>query len=65
VINLGQGAALQTGIDYSLLAGARVIVTFDADGQHFAKDVAKLVFPIIGSMFEYKELTYLINFIIN
>lgn len=47
VINLGQGAALQTGIDYSLLAGARVIVTFDADGQHCAKDVAKLVFPII------------------
>jgi len=47
VINLGQGAALQTGIDYSLRAGAKVIVTFDADGQHCAKDVAKLVIPII------------------
>src|SRR5262245_24944152 len=32
-INLGQGAALQTGIDYALRRGARTIVTFDADGQ--------------------------------
>lgn len=34
VLNLGQGAALQTGIDYALEAGAEQIVTFDADGQH-------------------------------
>lgn len=34
VINRGQGAALQTGIDYALALGARRIVTFDADGQH-------------------------------
>jgi glycosyltransferase involved in cell wall biosynthesis len=47
LINLGQGASLQTGIDYSLRADAKVIVTFDADGQHCAKDVAKLVVPII------------------
>jgi glycosyltransferase involved in cell wall biosynthesis len=47
VANLGQGAALQTGIEYSLLAGAQVIVTFDADGQHYASDVAKLVTPIL------------------
>src|SRR5262249_58936772 len=32
--NLGQGAALQTGIHYALTQGAEVIVTFDADGQH-------------------------------
>lgn len=41
--NLGQGAALQTGIDFSLRAGAEVIVTFDADGQHSASDIARLV----------------------
>ena len=42
-INLGQGAALQTGIDYALQHGADVIVTFDADGQHYAADIAQLV----------------------
>ncbi|MHA3682867.1 glycosyltransferase family 2 protein [Leucobacter sp. HY1908] len=33
-INLGQGAALQTGFDYALERGAEYVVTFDADGQH-------------------------------
>ena len=47
VINVGQGAALQTGITYSLRVGAKIIVTFDADGQHCANDIAKLVQPII------------------
>jgi polyprenyl-phospho-N-acetylgalactosaminyl synthase len=42
-INLGQGAALQTGIEYALAQGADVIVTFDADGQHRVSDVARLV----------------------
>jgi polyprenyl-phospho-N-acetylgalactosaminyl synthase len=42
-INLGQGAALQTGIEYALRRGARVLVTFDADGQHAAEDIAALV----------------------
>jgi polyprenyl-phospho-N-acetylgalactosaminyl synthase len=41
--NLGQGAALQTGIDYALQQGAEVIVTFDADGQHRAADIERLV----------------------
>ena len=42
-INLGQGAALQTGIELALSRGAGTIVTFDADGQHRAADVAKLL----------------------
>jgi glycosyltransferase involved in cell wall biosynthesis len=42
-INLGQGAALQTGIDYALRRGARAIVTFDADGQHSCEDIPTLV----------------------
>ncbi len=33
-VNLGQGAALQTGIDFALLQGAGYVFTFDADGQH-------------------------------
>jgi polyprenyl-phospho-N-acetylgalactosaminyl synthase len=42
-INLGQGAALQTGIDYALEQGADVIITFDADGQHRAADIESLI----------------------
>jgi polyprenyl-phospho-N-acetylgalactosaminyl synthase len=42
-LNLGQGAALQTGIDFALQQGADVIVTFDADGQHRAADIERLV----------------------
>jgi glycosyltransferase involved in cell wall biosynthesis len=41
-INLGQGAALQTGIDYALAQGADILVTFDADGQHRVADIARL-----------------------
>lgn len=43
LINRGQGAALQTGIDYSILQGAELIVTFDADGQHRVEDIVRLV----------------------
>jgi glycosyltransferase involved in cell wall biosynthesis len=42
-VNLGQGAALQTGFDYALKRGASVIVTYDADGQHRPEDAALLV----------------------
>src|SRR5687767_15669452 len=38
-VNLGQGAALQTGIDVALKNGADYLVTFDADGQHDVKDI--------------------------
>jgi glycosyltransferase involved in cell wall biosynthesis len=42
-INLGQGAALQTGIEYALSQGADILVTFDADGQHRVADIPRLV----------------------
>src|SRR5580692_9099799 len=42
-INLGQGAALQTGIQFALLQGADIIVTFDADGQHRTADIDGLI----------------------
>ena len=43
-INLGQGAALQTGFDYVLGAtDARYILTFDADGQHLVEDAVAMV----------------------
>ena len=42
-INLGQGAALQTGIEFALARGAEIIVTFDADGQHRTADIVRLI----------------------
>ena len=43
-INLGQGAALQTGFSYVLeQTNADYVVTFDADGQHSASDAAAMV----------------------
>lgn len=42
-INLGQGAALQTGMELALAEGADFIVTFDGDGQHRVADVAVLL----------------------
>ena len=42
-INLGQGAALQTGIDWAMRQHADIIVTFDADGQHRIADVERLI----------------------
>ena len=47
VINRGQGAAIQTGIEFSLLSGASHVVTFDADGQHDVADIARLLEPIL------------------
>jgi glycosyltransferase involved in cell wall biosynthesis len=38
-LNLGQGAALQTGIEYAVGRGADYIATFDADGQHHVEDL--------------------------
>ena len=42
-VNLGQGAALQTGIKFALQNGACCVVTFDADGQHRASDIPRLI----------------------
>ncbi|MFC9815778.1 glycosyltransferase family 2 protein [Streptomyces virginiae] len=43
-VNLGQGAALQTGLKYAIAQpGSRYFATFDADGQHQTKDVETMV----------------------
>jgi polyprenyl-phospho-N-acetylgalactosaminyl synthase len=46
IINRGQGAALQTGIDFAFEQGALWIVTFDADGQHLASDLPTVLEPL-------------------
>lgn len=51
-INCGAGAATQTGIDFALDNDADIIVTFDADCQHSALDIKKLIWPIIHDSFD-------------
>jgi len=61
--NLGQGAALQTGVDYALKLGGQIIVHFDADGQHDPAAIPELIAPIesgicdvaLGSRFIRRE----------
>jgi glycosyltransferase involved in cell wall biosynthesis len=51
--NLGQGAALQTGIQFALMQGADYIVTFDADGQHRAGDIENLVDALVKNKVDF------------
>ena len=42
-INLGVGAAVQTGFDYvSNIPNAKAVITFDADGQHLVDDAVAM-----------------------
>jgi glycosyltransferase involved in cell wall biosynthesis len=42
-VNLGQGAALRTGMEYALQSPTvKHIITFDADGQHRVEDAERL-----------------------
>jgi glycosyltransferase involved in cell wall biosynthesis len=58
-INLGQGAAIQTGISFALSKNAELVLTFDADGQHQLVDArmmmdeiySKSVDVVLGSRF--------------
>jgi len=52
-INLGQGAALQTGIEFALENGADYIVTFDADGQHRASDIDSLLAALLENKADF------------
>lgn len=43
-INLGQGAAIQTGVEFARRQpGARLFATFDADGQHRVADLIRMI----------------------
>jgi glycosyltransferase involved in cell wall biosynthesis len=42
-VNLGQGAALQTGFSWALEQGAQWVITLDSDGQHDPDDAVALL----------------------
>jgi glycosyltransferase involved in cell wall biosynthesis len=46
-VNRGQGASLMTGIRFALKSGANYLITFDADGQHRAVDIERLLEPLV------------------
>ena len=46
-INLGQGAALQTGMTFALEMGADIIIHFDSDGQHDANEIEEMIKSLI------------------
>lgn len=49
IVNLGQGAALKTGLEYLReTLHPDIIVTFDADGQHCAEDISSLIDPLLN-----------------
>lgn len=53
IINLGQGAALQTGFDYIIdNSKAKYVVTFDSDGQHDVTDIPKLLEPLVNQGYD-------------
>lgn len=52
IVNLGPGAATQTGITYALRSGADIIVTIDADTQHYPEDICKLVEPLLEDEYD-------------
>ncbi|NJE46790.1 glycosyltransferase [Thermococcus sp. GR7] len=46
LVNRGLGGALGTGIAYVLRKNARLILTFDADGQHLVSDALRVMKPV-------------------
>jgi glycosyltransferase involved in cell wall biosynthesis len=47
--NRGYGGAIKTALEEGLKRNAKVTVTFDADLQHDAKDIPKIIKPILSN----------------
>ncbi len=52
VVNRGQGAALQTGMEIAIDRGAKYIVHFDSDGQHDVKDLDHMLNTLIDGKYD-------------
>ncbi len=46
--NLGYDKSIGKGVEEALRKGADIIVTLDADGQHFPSDIFRLIQPILS-----------------
>ncbi|HRZ19203.1 MAG TPA: glycosyltransferase family 2 protein [Candidatus Dojkabacteria bacterium] len=52
IVNRGQGAALQTGMEIALDRGAKYIIHFDSDGQHDVKDLDKMLDTLVKGKYD-------------
>lgn len=52
IVNRGQGAALQTGMEIAVDRGAKYIVHFDSDGQHDVKDLDHMLKTLIEGKYD-------------
>ena len=48
ILNLGYGAALETGYLYALQNGYELIVQMDGDGQHLPDEIPKILAPVLN-----------------
>jgi hypothetical protein len=55
-INLGAGAAIQTGLKYAVVQGYDIAVVVDGDGQHDPSEISKLIKTI-----EYTDVDVVIG----
>ena len=62
IVNRGLGANLGTGFKIAQKLGADIAVTFDADGQHLAKDIKNLIKPILEKEADVVIGNRLVNF---
>ncbi|AMQ18410.1 HAD-IA family hydrolase [Thermococcus peptonophilus] len=46
LVNRGLGGALGTGLAYAVRKGAKIVLTFDADGQHLISDALNVMKPV-------------------
>jgi len=46
--NMGVGAAMQTGINFSKATKPDIVVTLDGDGQHRPEDIPRVIQPILS-----------------
>lgn len=51
-INMGQGAALQTGVEFSRDLPVEYFVMFDADGQHRVEDALAMIRELEGGQYD-------------
>jgi glycosyltransferase involved in cell wall biosynthesis len=70
-LNLGKGAALQTGFQYILQKDYQVVITLDADGQHDPSEIPSLLkifqsvkpdILIASRASEFRRMTFLRRF---
>jgi glycosyltransferase involved in cell wall biosynthesis len=68
IVNLGKGAALKTGCEYSVANGAKRLIFIDSDGQHQPEEIPQFVKAlkdadiVFGSRSLNKKMPFVLRF---